>query len=173
MIRLEVCLRSIGLVLLIALLVAPDIEAGKIQLSEGTEVKVRFDVGQKLTSAKLMKNLPLPIVLAEPVVIGGKTVIEEGAAGEAEVVKVKEASKPGKPGYLKIAFAALEPKGEYKTADGSKIVLGGEIEAEGKGRKLLSYLFIFGLFIKGSQAELPAGEVYTATGAENIMLESE
>ncbi|UCD95136.1 MAG: hypothetical protein JSU69_03550 [Candidatus Zixiibacteriota bacterium] len=173
MIKLNFCLKSIGLVLLIALLTVPNIEAGKIQLSEGTEVKVSFGLDQKLTSARLMKDLPLPIVLAEAVVIGGKTVIEEGAVGQAKILELKPASKAGKPGYLKIGFVELEPKGEYETAEGAKIPLTGEIEAKGKGRKLLSYLFIFGLFIKGSQAELPAGEIYTAKVAENIMLESE
>ena len=163
--KFKFCLKSVGLMLLAALLTVSNVEAGKIQLSEGTEVKVSFGLDQKLTSAKLMKDLPLPIVLAEPVVIGGKTVIEEGAVGQAKILEIKAAGKAGKPGYLKIGFIEIEPKGEYKTADGSKIPLTGEIEAKGKGRKLLSYLFIFGLFIKGSQAELPAGQTYTATVA--------
>jgi hypothetical protein len=143
--------------------------AAKVQLVEGETVKVKFASGMEISSGRVQTGIPLLIYLAEPVIIGGKTIIEKGA----EVLEVKKASKPGKPGYIKIGFVELRPKGEYNTIGESKIKLAGEAEAEGKGKKLLSYLFIFGLFIKGGQAALPTNKIYSAKIAETIIMSSD
>jgi hypothetical protein len=152
---------------------APIIQAGKIQIPEETPVKVRFDPSMKISSKTLQPGIPLLIYLAEPVEIGGKVIIEKGAMGKAEVLEVKHASKPGKPGYLKVGFISIKPKGEYNTLDGSSIKLAGEVEANGKGKKLLSWLFIFGLFIKGSEATLPSDAIYTVHTAETIRVSND
>jgi len=171
--NIKIWCKSVILMTLVALLIVPNAFGGKVQLPEGTEVKVRFDPEMKVSSGKLMKGIPLLIYLAEPIMIGGKTIVEEGSQGKAEVLEVREASKPGKPGYIKVGFVEIEPKGEYSTLDESNIKLSGEAEAEGKGKKLLSYLLIFGLFIKGGQAELPVDQVYTAKIKETIIMQSE
>lgn len=158
---------------LFVLAMVPHAYAGKVLLPEETEVKVRFDPNMKVNSGELQKGIPLLIYLAESIKIGGKTIVEEGAQGKAEVLEVRKASKPGKPGYIKVGFVELEPKGEFAALDESKIQLSGEAEAGGKGKKLLSYLFIFGLFIKGGQAELPSDTVYTAQIKETIVMQSE
>ena len=88
--------------------------------------------------------------------------------GKAEVLEVKSASKPGKPGYLKVGFVDIKPKGEYNTLDSASVKLKGEVEAKGKGKKLLSWLLIFGLFIKGGEATLPSDAIYTIYTAETI-----
>jgi len=160
-------------VLLFCLFVVPNLQAGKIRVPEGTEVKVRFDKEMKINSGKLSQGVPIQIYLDDPVIVGGRVVIEEGTTGKAEVLEVKASGRAGKPGYLKIGFVELEPKGEFKRVDGPTIKLSGEIEAKGKGKKLLSYLFIFGLFIKGSQAEIPVDQVYSAVIAETIDMSNE
>ncbi|PKK84981.1 MAG: hypothetical protein CVT49_00120 [candidate division Zixibacteria bacterium HGW-Zixibacteria-1] len=160
-------------VLLFCLFLIPDLYAGKVQLPEGTEIKVRFDKSMRINSGKLTKGVPLAITLDEPVIIGGRVIIEKGTAGKAEVLDVKASSKAGKPGYLKIGFVELEPKGEFTRVDVPTIKLTGEVEKKGKGKKLLSYMFIFGLFIKGSQAEIPADVVYNAKIAETVVMQSE
>lgn len=162
-----------SVVLLLCLFIIPDVYAGKVQLPEGTEIKVRFDKSMKINSGKLTKGVPLAITLDEPIIIGGRVIVEKGTPGKAEVIEVKPSSKPGKGGYLKIAFTELEPKGEFTRADGPTVKLGGEVEKKGKGKKLLSYMFIFGLFIKGSQAEIPADVVYDAKIAETVVMQSE
>jgi len=126
----------------------------------------------KISSGELSKDVPLLIYLAEPIKIGNTTIVEEGAQGTAKVVDVKKAGKGGKPGYIKVAFVDLETKGEYRSPDNSRIKLEGEIENAGKGRKTLSYLFIFGLFIKGKQGVINPDVVYNAKVAESIILES-
>jgi len=50
--------------------------------------------------------------------------------------------------------------------------LSGTKETKGKGKKLLSYLFIFGLFIKGSDAVIPTNVMYSVKVAESVYLES-
>jgi len=146
--------------------------AATIQLPKGTEVKLRFTPGMKISSGELTKGVPLIVFLAEPIQIGGKTIVEEGAQGTATVLDVKKNGRGGSPGYIKIGFTELEPKGDYKTVDNAKIKLAGEFDNTGSGKKLLSYLFIFGLFIKGSQGEIDTNRVYTAIVAESIILES-
>jgi len=169
---IKIALKSIILLALMTLVIMPEVYAGKIQVPQGTEVKVRFDPSMKINSGKLVKGVPLLISLDEPVIIGGKVVVDKGAQGKAEVLEVVRASKPGKPGYIKIGFKELSPKGEYATPEGAPIKLSGEQEAKGKGKKILSYLFIFGLLIKGGQAELSAGQIYTAQVSETIIMES-
>ena len=167
--------RPIAILTYIALLTimgVVSVQAATIGLTKGTEVKARFTTTTKISSGALNKDVPVLFTLAEPVVIGGKTIVEAGAQGNAKVVEVKKAGGGGKPGYIKVAFVDLGPKGEYATAEGAKIKLAGEIENKGKGKKLLSYLFIAGLFIKGGQGEIQADSVYTAQVAETIVLES-
>jgi hypothetical protein len=153
-------------------LLSAAVQAGTIQLPKGMDVKVKFAPGMKISSGELGKDVPLLIYLAEPIKIGNTTIVEEGAQGTAKVVDVKKAGKGGKPGYIKVAFVDLETKGEYRSPDNSRIKLEGEIENAGKGRKTLSYLFIFGLFIKGKQGIINPDVVYTAKVAESIILES-
>jgi hypothetical protein len=162
---------SIYIVVAVALLAA-SLSAATIQMPRGTDVKVKFAAAAKVSSGELAKDIPVLFTLVEPVIIGGETLVEEGATGTAKVVEVKKAGKPGTPGYIKLAFVDLEPKGIYQTPDKAKIKLTGEIENKGKGKKFLSILFIAGLFIKGGQGEIPMDSVYTAKVAETIILES-
>jgi len=165
-------IRFAAIVVLAMILLAASLPAATIQLPRGTEVKVKFSTAAKVSSGNLAKDVPVLFTLAEPVIIGGETLVEAGATGTAKVVEVEKAGKAGKPGYIKVAFVDLDPKGIYQTADKAKIKLTGEIENKGKGKKLMSMLFIAGLFIKGGQGEIPTNVVYTAKVAESITLES-
>ncbi|MBN1211601.1 MAG: hypothetical protein JXA92_03410 [candidate division Zixibacteria bacterium] len=148
------------------------VQAGTIQIPKGTEVKVKFAPGMKITSGELTKDVPLLIYLAEPIKIGNTTIVQKDAQGTAKVIEVKKAGKGGKPGYIKVAFVDFETKGDYRSPDDSRIKLEGEIENAGKSRKTLSYLFIFGLFIKGKQGVISSDVVYNAKVAESMILES-
>jgi len=167
-------LAKISLFIIAAILIISlSANAGKIILPEGTKVKIKFDPNMTINSGVVGKGIPLLIYLAEPVMVGGETIIEKDALGKAEVVEVKKASKPGKPGYIKVAFVELEPRGDFKTADGSNIKLKGEIEAKGKGKKLLSILLGFGLLIKGGQGSINTDMIYEAEILESIVMQSE
>jgi len=158
---------------LLVFLTASIATARNVQIPQGHKVKVRFNKNMMVNSGKLMKGIPLLIELVDPIVIGGQTLVEAGAEGKAEVIDVKEASKPGKPGYLRVAFTELEPKGEFKSRSGENIKLSGEAEATGKPKKLMSYLFCFGLFISGTEAILDVNKAYDAEVAEAIIMQSE
>ena len=149
------------------------VQAGKIQIPDGTEVQMIFDPNMRITSKNVTAGIPLLVNLYAPIEIGGVVVVEKGAVGTAEVVEVETAGKAGKPGYIKIKFVDLEPKGDFQPLDeGAKIKLAGEVEKKGKGKKLLSLILGFGLFISGGQGEIDTSLPYTATVAESIILEN-
>ena len=147
--------------------------AGKIEVPEEEVVKIRFESATPITSGTVTKGIPLLIRLEEAIMVGDEILVEKGAQGTAIVSEVEKASKPGKPGKIKIEFSEIEPKGSYVSLDDSKIKLSGSVESQGKGKKLLSLLFIAGLFIKGGEAVINTDSVYTATIAESIILESQ
>ncbi len=160
-------------IVLVALLLVSGAYAAKVQVPEGTEVKIKFPSSIKISSGELGTGVPLLFSLAEPVSVGGKVIIEKGAEGTAVVKESVRSGKGGKPGKIVVEFVDLEAKGAFKTLDDSRLKLVGEVSAEGKGKKLLSYLFIFGLFIKGGQGELSNTDIYTAQVAESVILEEQ
>ena len=120
--------------------------AGKVQIPKDKEISVRFSTNIKISSGVLAESIPILFHLEEPIEIGGIVIVEKGAEGKAIVKESVKSSKGGKPGKLVLEFVELTPKGDYNTIDDSKIKLTGTVTAEGKGKKLLSYLLIFGLF---------------------------
>lgn len=164
--------RLVVITLIVASLLPAYAWAGKVVLPEDTEVKVKFGSSVRVNSGMLQKGLEIPIYLAEDITIGGKTIVEEGAEGSATVMEIERASRPGDPGYIKLSFTELETKGEYETANGENIKLDGIVENRGKGRKVLSWLFILGLFISGSEGEIDASQAYTATVKETVILQT-
>lgn len=148
------------------------VSAGVVEIGKGKEVKLKFPAGIQITSGNVTPGIPIVCYLAEPIIEGGVVVVEEGAQATASVVSAEPAKKGGKPGKIKLEFISLDPKGEYKLVTEPKIKLGGTIEKEGKGKKFLSYLFIFGLFIKGGQGSIATDMIYTVKVAESVYLEN-
>ena len=168
------CRSCVPLVLALALvLVAGAAMAGKVQIPADTEVKVKFDERAAVNSKDAVSGVPILIELAEPLKIGGVTIVEEGAKGTAVISEVEKAGRGGKPGKIAVEFVDLEPMGEFKSPEDQRIKLTGTASNKGKGKKTLSYILGFGLFIKGGQGELPTDSAYTAKVSESIILESE
>lgn len=147
-------------------------QAGVVEIGKGKDVKLKFPAGMKITSGNVSQGIPIVCYLAEPIVEGSVVIVEEGAEATATVLEVEPAKKGGKPGKIKIGFTSLKPKGEYQLLTESEIKLSGTKEAKGKGKKLLSYLFIAGLFIKGSEAVIPTNVIYSVKVEESVYLES-
>jgi len=146
-----------------------------IELPAETEVKIVFD--QDVSSKYVAPGDLVPIHLTGSVEIGGVTVVKDGAKGSGRVKSVKQAGRGGKPGRVEVELVELVPNGSYKAEGDKKIMLqaitsdgAGIIKAEGKGRKMLSYLFIFGLFIKGTEGVIPADKPFQAKITEDIMI---
>jgi len=143
---------------------------GDIELPQGTEVEIVFS--QDVSSKYVAPGDLVPIRLTAPIIYGGFTVVREGASGSARVKSVAPAGRGGKPGSVEVELVDLEPTGAYEAEGGKRITLKAvdKISAEGKGKKLLSWVFIFGLFIKGGQAVIPADQPYKAVVAEDIVI---
>ncbi len=159
--------------LMVVCLLPAAVLAGKVVLPEDTAIKVKFGSSIRVNSGMLQKGLEVPIYLAEDITIGGKTIVEEGAEGSAEVLEMERASRPGDPGYIKLGFKELNTRGEYHTADGSMIKLAGVAENKGKSRKVLSWVFILGLFISGGEGEIDTSQVYPARVEETVILQTD
>jgi len=164
---------TLSMLAMLAVVIVPAMAfAGKVAVPEGTQIKVKIDSTMQVNSGKLQAGDTISIRLVEDIKIGGKTIVEAGADGIATVKEAVAASKPGKPGKIVISFVDLSPKGSYKSKDGSKIKLSGMANDDGSSRKVLSWLFILGLFIKGGQGEIDTALEYSATVGETIILES-
>lgn len=143
---------------------------GDIELPKGHEIEIVFS--QDVSSKYVAPGELVPIRLNTPIVYGGFTVVEAGAPGSARVKSVTPAGRGGKPGSIVVELLELESDGHYEAEGDKKIMLKAvdEISAEGKSKKLLSWLLIFGLFIKGSQGEIPADQPFKAEIAEDIVI---
>ncbi len=166
-------IKLIGLALLLISCLSAGEAAAKVRLIKGKEIKVKFKSGIVLKSDKLQQELEVPIYLAQDIEVGGETIVEAGAEGKARVVEIVESSRRGKPGHIKIAFMELGTKGKYRTANNEMIKLDGIVGGDGKSRKWLSWIFIFGLFINGSEGEIDNTQEFTATIKETIGLDAE
>ncbi len=145
-----------------------------VQLPAGAKVKVEFV--QDVSSKYVKPGDLVPIKLVDNIDVGGITLVKTGAAGSARVVSVKKAGKPGKPGSVELQLVELSPEGSYKSLDGSRIQLeaaDGPIIANGKSKKTMSWLLIFGLFIKGTEGVIPAGHMVDATVKNDVMISVE
>ncbi|MBD3333219.1 hypothetical protein GF356_10245 [candidate division GN15 bacterium] len=169
MIRLRQSWRIFAMIAVLALMCSSVAIAAGIQLPKGSKAIVKFDPSTAVTSGRFEEGNRVPIYLVEPIVMGGLTLVEEGAMGTAVVTTAKGAGRGGSPGKLALTFESISPKGSYVPQEFDAVPIAGETgEIKGKGKKLLSYLFIFGLFIKGGQAEVPADTTFEVTIAENV-----
>ncbi len=165
--------KKIAALFILAVIISVPAHAGKISIPAGTEIQVIFDPNIDLTSNRVEEGVPVLINLYKPIEIGGVTIVEKGAPGTARVVEVKKNGRVGKPGYIKVEFESLGPKGAFvPVEEGQKIKLEGSVENKGGGKKLLSIILGFGLIIKGGQGKIDTSVPYTAKTAETIILEN-
>ena len=146
--------------------------AGKVAIDKGTKVEVRFDLGAKISSKTSLVGDTVAIKLSAPILIGGQVIVDEGAEGKAVVADIQKNGKVGKPGEITVNFVSLNAKGAFSVPGGGVIPLTGSITDRGKGKKILSILFIAGLLIKGGNGEIDTGVAYPATVAESVILEN-
>lgn len=158
--------------ILVILLICSSINAGPIQLPKGKEVTLRFEADLKVSSGEYEKGDSIPVVLDQPIDIGGQIIVEQGAIGTAVVLEAEKNGRGGKAGMIKVGFVNLQTKGDYKLPEGEVILLAGDpLEFEGKKKGIFPY-FILLPFLKGGQGEVPTDVVYTVTIAETVVLEN-
>ena len=144
----------------------------QVRLQEGTAVTVAFK--QDVSSKHVAPGDEIAIELTNDIEVGGVVLVKAGVEGKATVKSVKAAGKGGSGGKLTVELTELTSNGtSLKTIDNQNIkieAIDGPVEVKGGGKKILSYLFIFGLFIKGSEAVIPADTQYQAQVAENVFV---
>ena len=105
----------------------------------------------------------------KPVVIDGQEVIAVGTTAWGELTEAKSSGNTGKRGSLAAKLSHVELAGK-------EIPLEGDTSAEGKsgkGETILGVLALgpLGLFAKGNNAKIKAGERMTGFVAEDFVLE--
>ncbi|RKX25374.1 MAG: hypothetical protein DRP47_09930 [Candidatus Zixiibacteriota bacterium] len=149
------------------------VNSATIQIPKDTPVKVKFKQGLRITSGEFNKGSVIPITLAQPIDKNGIILVETGAEGTAQVVEIEKAGGNGKPGYIKIEFVDIKPKGAFSLREGEAIKLEGElVEAKGKGKGFFPWLFLK-FILKGGEAEIATDKVYEVKVAESAMMQSE
>ncbi len=143
-----------------------------IELPAGTKARIEFV--QDISSKFVKPGDIAPIRLLDPIQVGGVVLVKEGAMGTARVVSSKSAGKGGSGGLLEVELIELEPDGYYKAADDKKIKITAldekNIVVKGKNKKTISYIVFFGLFIKGQEGVIPAGQPIDIKTKEDIMI---
>jgi len=150
-----------------------DAQATVVRLAKGTEINLKFAPDQKVDGNKLAKGDSVDVMLTQSIVMDDSTIVESGALGKAVVLEAEKSGRGGKPGMIKVGFVYILPKGAFVTDDNQPILIEGELENKGGGKKLLSYLFIAGLFIKGGSGSIDTDQIYPAKIAESIKLRSQ
>lgn len=144
----------------------------QVQLPQGTELKVAFK--QDVSSKHVAPGDEVAIKLTNDIEVGGVILVKAGVEGIATVKSVKAAGKGGGGGKLVVELTELTSDGKnLKTIDDQNIKIeaaDGPLAIKGGNKRILSYLFILGLFIKGSEAVIPADTEVTAKVAENIFV---
>lgn len=132
-----------------------------VHLMTLTEVTTKTDmVGHKF---KLRVN--------EDVVLEGKTVIAKGTLAWGEVTSAESSGNLGKAGSLSARLLYIDRKGQRIPIEGDTSARGRTATAETVVGVL--GLGIFGLFAKGNNAKIKAGEKITAFIAEDVELDME
>jgi hypothetical protein len=158
--------------LILMLLCSSVFAADRIQLPKGKEIVLKFASDLKVSSGEYEKGDSIPVMLDQPIDIGGQIVVERGAVGTAVVLEVEKNGRGGKAGMIKVGFVNLQPKGVYKLPEGEVIPLAGDpLEFKGKKKGIFPYLF-FVLLLKGGNGEVPTDVAYTVTVAETVVLEN-
>jgi hypothetical protein len=163
-------LMTVGMTLLFLTMMF-GVSQAQVKLPKGTEVSVTFK--QDVSSKYLAPGQEIPIAVTEDIVIGGVVLVKAGAEGKAMVKSVKPAGKGGSPGSISVELGELESGSNFKSLDDKSIKLegvDGTIEAKGKGKKILSYVFIFGLFIKGGEGVIKADMPIEAKVKEDVFI---
>jgi hypothetical protein len=106
-----------------------------------------------------------PLRVDKAVVINGKTIIPIGAKAWGEVLSAESSGMAGKSGKLSARLLYVE-------VGNARVVIDGERAATGKSGTAETImgvigLGVFGLFARGNNAKLKAGEMFTAFTKED------
>lgn len=131
-------------------------------------VKFKIKLLEGINSKKWRKGQLVRIAAAEPVLLDGKEIIAKDTEGTAFLVKSRKAAGLGRKGKLEIAG------NEIMTVNGVKVPLTNGICQKGKTDQgagtVAALTFVGGMFIKGSNVELPEGYEFEVAVRDDVDL---
>lgn len=158
---------SLAALALVALPAAPA-SATPLTLKAGTAITLATTAD--LSSRDAEVGDPVDLVVSEPVVVDGVTVIPKGARATGEVSRAKGNGHLGKSGKLSVRV-------DHVTAEGQSIPVRGQHAEEGRSGTLgvvgAAVVFLpLGALIKGKEAKIPAGSPLEVYVAQDVALDS-
>lgn len=110
-----------------------------------------------------------PLRVDQPVIVDGKEMVPVGTTAWGELTEAEKSGNTGKRGKLSAILTHID-------LDGKTIPIEGGTEADGKsgkGETILGVLAMgpLGLFAKGNNAKIKAGEKMTAFVSEDVVLD--
>ena len=94
-----------------------------VVIPQGTPVAIRLQ--NSISSASATSGDSFDFVLAEPLVVNGKTVAPSGAPGVGRVVAARKSGRLHNAGYLRLALASVEVEGKQVPVQTSSIFISG------------------------------------------------
>jgi outer membrane lipoprotein SlyB len=94
-----------------------------VVVPQGTAVAIRLQ--HSISSESATSGDSFDFVLAEPLVINGKTVAPEGAAGIGRVVAARKSGRLHNAGYLRLTLASIAVSGEQTPLQSSSLYISG------------------------------------------------
>lgn len=94
-----------------------------VVIPQGTPVAIRLQ--DSISSASATSGDSFDYVLAEPLVVNGKTVAPAGAPGIGRVVAARKSGRLHNAGYLRLALASVEVEGKQVPIQTSSIFISG------------------------------------------------
>jgi hypothetical protein len=94
-----------------------------ITVPQGTPMTIRLH--SAVSSASATSGDSFDFVLAEPLVVKGKTIAPAGAPGIGRVVAARKSGRLHNAGYLRLALASIEVEGKQVPLQSSSIFISG------------------------------------------------
>jgi hypothetical protein len=94
-----------------------------VTIPHGTPIAIQLQ--HAISSASATSGDSFDYVLAEPLMINGRMIAPQGAAGTGRVVAARKSGRLHNAGYLRLALASLEVDGKMVPVQSSSIVISG------------------------------------------------
>ncbi|MFS2108450.1 hypothetical protein ACCC88_02090 [Sphingomonas sp. Sphisp140] len=131
------------------------------------DTPVELIATREVSTANAKPGTPIKLQVRSAVLIGGRTVIPAGTPAWGEVVTASDAGGLGKSGKMTARLKHVQ-LGEVE------IPLDGEISSKGRKGSVAGAVLsggLMGLFHRGNNAKIKAGEVVSSFVAEEVVLD--
>ncbi len=140
--------------------------ADTVKLARDTPVELMAT--KEITTATAKPGMPFKVRVNKPVMQGGRVIVPVGSWAYGEVVSATDAGGLGKSGKMSARLT-------YLSLGDAKIALDARIDSKGTGSGsagvAVLIVGITGLFHRGNNAKIKAGEIINAFTSEDVLLD--